>query len=274
MEIMYQIGRMLPALLFGWVLCMSQGSVTPEPDYPASGELRLTVVYNNVPHKQGLQTGWGFSCLVEGLEQTVLFDTGGDGETLLHNMTDLGIDVNEVDAVVLSHIHDDHTGGLAAFLSRNPDVTVYVPESFPEPFVTTVRRMGATVRTVAGPRELAEGVHTTGEMGSDVKEQALILETRDGLVVMTGCAHPNVATMTERAADYLGGEILLVMGGFHLRSSSDAEIQGIIGRLRALGVAKVAPSHCTGDNAMRLFQDEWGEAYVASGLGAVIEVAR
>lgn len=75
-----------------------------------------------------------FSCLIEGLDKTILFDTGGNGDILLANMQRLGLDPEDVDAVVLSHIDADHTGGLGAFLARNPDVTVYMPESLPASF--------------------------------------------------------------------------------------------------------------------------------------------
>jgi len=238
------------------------------------GRLRLYVVFNNVPYKAGLETGWGFSCLIEGLDKTVLFDTGGNGHILLSNMQQLGLDARAVDAVVLSHIHDDHTGGLGTFLAHNSDVTVYMPESFPTSFLQEVKHYGATIETVSSPRLLMDSVYSTGEMGWAVKEQALIVDTREGLIVMTGCAHPDVSEMAERAKTYRGKNIYLLMGGFHLRSKSDAEIRVIIRHLKALGVKKVAPGHCTGDNAIRMFRDEWADDFIEGGLGAVIEVPR
>ena len=81
-------------------------------------DLKITVVYNNYPYKEDLETGWGFSCLVEGADKTILFDTGGDGAVLLGNMDKLRIDPAVVDVVVLSHIHGDHTGGLEDFLEK------------------------------------------------------------------------------------------------------------------------------------------------------------
>jgi 7,8-dihydropterin-6-yl-methyl-4-(beta-D-ribofuranosyl)aminobenzene 5'-phosphate synthase len=63
-----------------------------------------------------------------------------------------------------------------------------------------------------------------------------------------------------------------LMGGFHLGNASRAEIEEIIARLRASGVEKVAPSHCTGDDAIAAFRRAWGEDFIEGGLGAVIEV--
>ncbi len=73
--------------------------------------LTITVLYDNVAHDARLQTDWGLACLVEGLEQPLLFDTGGKGDILLRNMRALGLDPQAVRTVVLSHAHGDHTGG-------------------------------------------------------------------------------------------------------------------------------------------------------------------
>ncbi len=149
---------------------------------------------------------------------------------------------------------------------------LFLPQSFPAPFRQHVIERGATLETVDVPRRLFGSLHSTGEMGEAVPEQALIVETAGGLVVVTGCAHPNVADMAERARASLGKPIDLLVGGFHLGNLSEAEIGSIIRRLQALGVRKVAPSHCTGDRALRLFRDAWKDDFVDSSLGAVIEV--
>ena len=99
-------------------------------------DLTVTVVYDNNPYKEGLETAWGFSCLITGSEKTILFDTGGDGSSLLGNMEKLAIEPDSIDTVVLSHIHGDHTGGLHSFLEKNHEITVYLPKSFPKRFRT------------------------------------------------------------------------------------------------------------------------------------------
>jgi 7,8-dihydropterin-6-yl-methyl-4-(beta-D-ribofuranosyl)aminobenzene 5'-phosphate synthase len=68
------------------------------------------------------------------------------------------------------------------------------------------------------------------------------------------------------------GEIHLVIGGFHLGGKSRAELQDIAASLRRLGVQKLAPCHCTGDEAMRLLAEEWGSDLIANGVGRVIEI--
>jgi 7,8-dihydropterin-6-yl-methyl-4-(beta-D-ribofuranosyl)aminobenzene 5'-phosphate synthase len=168
----------------------------------------------------------------------VLFDTGGDGPTLLANMRRLGIAPDSIDAVVLSHIHGDHTGGLDLFLALRPGVTVYLPRSFPPAFRRAVERRGARVETVSGPARLLAGVYSTGEIGDDPKEQALIVDTASGPVVITGCAHPLWSTC-QTARDYRGKDIHLLMGAFTCSASTK---QNRAHRGAAPGVRR--PSHC------------------------------
>jgi 7,8-dihydropterin-6-yl-methyl-4-(beta-D-ribofuranosyl)aminobenzene 5'-phosphate synthase len=272
---MYPYKSIILTLLTGWALFMTQAIIAAGITKQAEqSQIHLRIVYNNVPYKAGLETGWGFACQIEGLNKTILFDTGGNGDILLSNMERLGLDPKGIEIIVLSHIHSDHTGGLDDFLSRNPDVSIYMPESFPAAFRRKVERLGAATETVSGPRQLMDGVYSTGEIGSTIKEQALIVDTKEGLIVITGCAHPDAAGMAEQAQSYLGKKIYLLMGGFHLGNRSDAEIRAVIQRLKALGVRKVAPSHCTGDNAIRMFRDEWTDDFIEGGLGAIIAVPR
>ena len=232
----------------------------------------VTVVYDNYPFKKGLQTAWGFSCLVRGWGKTILFDTGGDGRLLLSNMGGLGINPREIDMVVLSHIHGDHVGGLASLLQQHHGLTVFVPPSFPGDFKKGVRGFGARLQEVEDFMELCPGVYSTGEMGTWIKEQALILRSSQGLIVITGCAHPGVVKIVEAVRAHFTKDILLVMGGFHLMGEDRKGLQRIIARFRELGVKHVGPCHCSGDGARRLFQEVYGNAFVPVGVGMEIKI--
>jgi 7,8-dihydropterin-6-yl-methyl-4-(beta-D-ribofuranosyl)aminobenzene 5'-phosphate synthase len=251
---------------------VAQSQITATGSEERKGAVMIRVVYDNVAYDRRLGTAWGFACLVEAGEKTILFDTGGDGAILLRNMGMLGVDPKSVEVVVLSHIHGDHTGGLESLLKTDVRPTVYLPRSFPSDFKSRVR-VQADVVEVVGAMEIAEGVYTTGEMGSGIIEQALVVQTRRGLVVVTGCAHPGISEMVGRAADIGGDEVYLVLGGFHLGGTSQARVEETIAEFRRLGVEKVAPSHCTGDNAIRLFREAYGQDFIASGAGREIEIA-
>ena len=235
--------------------------------------LSITVSYDNNPYKERLTTAWGFSCVIRGTEKTILFDTGGDGSILLTNMEELGINPKEIDLVVLSHIHGDHVGGLPSFLRKNPEVVVYLPKSFPKGFKDEVKEYGAKIIEVQGPLKICEGVYSTGELGTWIKEQSLIIYTEKGLVVITGCAHPGIVKIVNKAKDLVKGDVLLVMGGFHLGGESKGEIEKIVSSFRKLGVSYVGPCHCSGDAARQLFKEEYGENFINIGVGRVITMS-
>jgi 7,8-dihydropterin-6-yl-methyl-4-(beta-D-ribofuranosyl)aminobenzene 5'-phosphate synthase len=120
--------------------------------------------------------------------------------------------------------------------------------------------------------EICQFVYSTGELGDGIKEQSLVIETAQGLVVITGCAHPGVVNIVRQAKELAGGEVYLVLGGFHLGNTSTAEITGIIEDFQQLGVQKAAPCHCSGDVARRLFDEAYGEDFNPAGVGSRLEV--
>ena len=227
----------------------------------------IAITYDNNPYDDRLRTAWGFSCLLRLPEKTILFDTGGDSSILLDNMDQLQIDPKEIDIVVLSHIHGDHVGGLGGILNQNSDVTVYLPASFPQSLKEDVKLYGAEVKEIHEPRELFDGVYTTGELNGGIKEQSLIVKTDEGLVIITGCAHPGVVNIVQKAREIAGDRVYLLLGGFHLGGASASKIESIIDSFEQLGVERVAPCHCSGDSARRLLREHYGEGYIECGVG-------
>lgn len=234
--------------------------------------LRLTILYDNYVHQEGTRADWGFSCLIEGTEKTILFDTGTKPEILMHNVEALKVDLKKVDLIVISHPHGDHTGGLPAVLERNPNVTVFFPVSFPTEFGRRVESSKAQARTVDKPVEICRNVYLTGEMGASIKEQSLVIDAPPGLIIVTGCSHQGIVSILGRAKEMLDKPIHLVFGGFHLMDISDGEMREIIAAFRQLKVEKCGATHCTGDAQIGMFKKAFGENYLPMGTGRVIEV--
>lgn len=232
--------------------------------------LTITIVHDNYPFAEGLTTAWGFSAHIAGARKNILFDTGSDGPLLLKNLDKLEIDPASIDALILSHVHGDHAGGLAGLLQANPRLEVYLPASFPDRIKDLVRRAGAGVVEVDGPRQICEDVHTTGILGRRIQEQALAIRTSRGMIVLTGCAHPGIIPMVEAARRVCGEDPLLVMGGFHLEWAMAGKIERIIAAFRDLGVRYVAPTHCCGEKARLRFEERFGPAFLSVGVGKVI----
>jgi 7,8-dihydropterin-6-yl-methyl-4-(beta-D-ribofuranosyl)aminobenzene 5'-phosphate synthase len=237
----------------------------------AARPLTITIVYDNNAYAPALNPKWGFAAVVAHSGRTMLFDTGGDGAVLLSNMAALGIAPETIEHVVLSHAHNDHTGGLQAFLATGARPVVHLPPSFGDSFKRQIGAQTTVVETVPGALVM-EDVFVTGELPGQVPEQALVLETDQGLVIITGCAHPGVDRMIARAREIRDRPIYLVLGGFHLGSASTGEVTRILRALRDMGVQQVAPCHCTGERAIAAFADEYGEGFLRAGVGLVIVV--
>jgi 7,8-dihydropterin-6-yl-methyl-4-(beta-D-ribofuranosyl)aminobenzene 5'-phosphate synthase len=233
----------------------------------------LTVLYDNYPFEARCETGWGFSALIEGVGRTILFDTGADGAALQRNADALKVSLSKADLVFISHDHGDHTGGLAAVLRAKPGLPVYVPHLAAPQFQSAVRGAGARLVAVSGPQTIAPGVSSTGDLGDAIREQALVLDSPQGLIVVTGCAHPGIVAIVERAKAVGKKDVWMVLGGFHLGGTSAADVERIIGRFKALGVQRVGPTHCTGDAAMAMFKKAFGQGFVDLGVGRRIEFA-
>ncbi len=216
--------------------------------------MKLRVVYDNEA-KEGLKSDWGFSCLIESGGRKLLFDTGASGKILAYNMQQLELRKEEIEIIALSHEHWDHVGGLDAVL--HPGVTVYLPHSFSRRLKEEVARE-ADVFEVSEPRDIIPGVHTTGELGRGIREQSLVLDAEEGVVVLTGCAHPGLENILEAATVF--GELYGVIGGFHG-----------FDKLESLqGLELIIPCHCTVRKKEIL--EMYPEKTVRCGAGIEIEL--
>jgi 7,8-dihydropterin-6-yl-methyl-4-(beta-D-ribofuranosyl)aminobenzene 5'-phosphate synthase len=115
-------------------------------------------------------------------------------------------------------------------------------------------------------------VYTTGRLGSAIPEQALVIDTDKGLVVITGCAHPGIVDMVRFVKDKFNKDIYMVFGGFHLMDKSDKQVRAIITEFQALGVQKAGPCHCSGDQCIELFKEAYKEDFIDIGVGTVIRL--
>ena len=212
--------------------------------------LKISLVYDNTLYKKNLIADWGFAAYIETDEKTILFDAGSDGHILLENMKNMGLDPKAVDTVFVSHNHFDHIGGLAAFLHKNPDVDIYVPES-----LRGVRRARNIVH-VNEPIAITNMLYSSGELKGI--EQSLIIKTPQGLVVIAGCSHPGLDYIMKVASKY--GKIYMILGGFHGFDQFDI----------LENVDLVCPTHCT--RHITKISERFPEKYIQGGAGRCIEI--
>ena len=232
----------------------------------------IRIVYDNNQFNPQLKAEWGFSCFISGTQKTILFDTGGNGSTLLSNMKKLKITPEQVDLIFLSHIHGDHTGGLLEFLKKNNKAKVFLPHLFPSTFKKDIVALDVQYIEVIEPIEICQDVFSSGELGTSIKEQSLIIRTEKGLVIITGCAHPGIVDIVKKAKKLLNQNICLVLGGFHLLDSSKEAIEKVIYEFKKMGVKKVAPCHCSGKLCLNIFENKYGPGLIKFGISGEIKI--
>jgi 7,8-dihydropterin-6-yl-methyl-4-(beta-D-ribofuranosyl)aminobenzene 5'-phosphate synthase len=234
--------------------------------------MRIQILFDNYPYDDNYAPSWGFSCIVKGLEKTILFDTGNSEDILTANMEAAGVETNEIDIVFISHAHWDHAGGLSALKGIKPGTPVYIVASAEKSLGPSIEELGMKPVIVSEPQEIMQGVFSTGEMESAViNEHSLVIETDRGGVLITGCAHPGIVNIVEKAIELTGKDLFLVLGGFHL---SDVPIDAVKATVEKMFecVRYVAPGHCTGDGARDIFRRTFGDRFIESGVGKIIDL--
>ena len=215
--------------------------------------MKLTIVYdNNVLKKEmGLESDWGFSCLIQTQNKNILFDTGTKGRILLNNMKKLDIDPKNIDIIVLSHEHHDHIGGLKSLIPYLSNIELYKIGK---------NSNNGKIKSIIPekPEKISDNVWTTGRLKGTIGEQSLVLHGIKGWYVLTGCSHPGVGKIIQKAKEI--GKVVGIIGGFH--GFKNLEI------LEDLDF--ICPCHCT--KIKEEFIDKYPEKAFKCGVGKVIEI--
>jgi 7,8-dihydropterin-6-yl-methyl-4-(beta-D-ribofuranosyl)aminobenzene 5'-phosphate synthase len=269
----------------------------------AASKDKITILYDSYgkqPTK--LKMGWGFAALVEVGGKRILFDTGARPEIFEHNVKTLRVDLKHLDCVVISHRHGDHTLGPKYLKKVNPHVKIYAPfdEFFGEEtnrlyFKRTVTTLPTEMRYYGGnpPEHVTQGtalpydniiqiketteimpgffiVPSEAPMGNEI---ALSIKTTKGLLVITGCGHPGIENILKAATVGDNKHVYFVIGGLHWVRTPENEIQKIVTSLHDnWKIDWVASGHCTGEPGFAALKKTFGDRYLYSGLGTVVEI--
>jgi len=175
----------------------------------------ISIVYDDICSEIGFRTGFGFSALISNnlTRNYLLFDTGGNGQTLVHNINNFNVPISSIRKVIISHNHHDHAGGLLEIYRQNKNIEIFVPLNN----VNSFRKIfpEASVNGISETVEIEYNIFSSGQFsGSFTPEQCLILKVNDGKVILlVGCAHPGLEQFIIKAREF--GEIEGIIGGFH-----------------------------------------------------------
>lgn len=269
----------------------------------------ITILVDNHA-EEGLKAEHGLSLWVETSGFRCLFDTG-QSDSLEHNTKVLGIHLRDAEALVLSHGHYDHTGGLPFALETAVKATVYchpavvLPRyriqegktktvAMPRPSLTALDAVpSGKLRWVSSPLEIFPNVYLTGMIphinpivGQDwpfyldpkgarpdpiQDDMAMWLDTPKGLALILGCCHAGLANTLEHVRKFSAGKrIHSIVGGLHLKDSGEEEIHRVLSILREYSPEMLVPLHCTGERALGLLREAFGEVVKTGHAGMKI----
>jgi len=265
--------------IFSLLLCTllnGHAAVTARETRNGPDNIVCTILYNNTSVADSVIADHGFSCLIESGDRSILFDAGRISNKFIANVNKLAIDCSRISTVFISHIHGDHMGGLFDILAKCNKPALCLPFSYPQmpgetlgdgadaDFKALLERFEPLVSEIVRKKEpvkINDGFCTTGMMGDRTYEHALIVSTSNGLVIITGCAHPGIVEIVRRAKELMKEDVYFVMGGFHLVRSDSSQVKNIARELRNL-TKYVGPCHCTGANACSALRDVFKDDYI------------
>ena len=174
----------------------------------------INILFNQGESLEGFISSFGFAALIYNVETSnyLLFDTGSDGDVLLHNLSQLGVNVTDISKIVISHNHPEHTKGLESIYDKNNDLEIYVPI---ENQIAYNRKYPLSkVYGVSQVTEIEKNVYLTGQLGNYLKEQAMLLKTHEGKgILLVGCCHPGLNEIFNAFQNR--GKIDAIIGGLH-----------------------------------------------------------
>jgi 7,8-dihydropterin-6-yl-methyl-4-(beta-D-ribofuranosyl)aminobenzene 5'-phosphate synthase len=271
---------------------------------------RVTILYDSFGKNPSLTMDWGFAALVEYGGKRILFDTGNNAKIFEHNVKAVGVDLGNLDFVVMSHRHGDHMGGLAYLLKVNPAVKIYAPKERSgvygddQPSSTWYRKdaslpaeqryysgappeiihmgeawPGANFQLIDRNTEIAPGMYLIALVSDrpgtlELHELSLAIRTPDGLVLVVGCSHPGVEHIVQEATA-INPHINILFGGLHQIQAPDPEVERIATVLHnQYRLERVAPGHCTGEPEFAALKKTFGDHYVYAGVGSVVDLPK
>ncbi len=236
--------------------------------------MELKIIATGCTAQERAQKRWGISLLVD---NTVLFDTFGDPDVFRANLEKYSVNYSLIEQVVISHDHWDHVAGLPLILRDCKGVIVHCCRDISPQTEQHAISGSSSVVFASDSSFIKDGIWTSGQFecmydGALLHEQALVIERPQGLVVAVGCSHPGIQTMLERISREFKEPVYMVIGGLHLKDSSEKELDGVAGFFRKMGVKKIAPTHCTGAAAVDLLRKKYGTDFIEVREGLTIEV--
>jgi len=273
-------------------------------------KLRITTLVEDTAGGRGILAEHGLAFWIELGARKILFDTG-QGLVLTGNACQLGVRLEQVESVIISHGHYDHTGGLSETLrlARQARVYAHLAALAPKyarntdgsireigiPFLDEKKiRAQSDLILTEGPMDVGEGLHLTGpvprrtnfeDVGGQfftdpdcmrpdalTDDQAAFIETPAGTVVILGCAHAGVINTLDYIRELTGNRrVHTVLGGMHLLAAGSVRMHKTVDELCRIDARRLIPCHCTGFAALAWLWHAFPDQCVPCHAGTVLD---
>ena len=250
--------------------------------------MKIVTLIEDLVYQNGLVAEHGLSIYIETENRKILFDTGQSG-LFLQNAQKLGVVIDDVDCLVLSHGHHDHTGGLVPFLKKNNKAKVYAKNGIFVPkysgqtrsigtpmneellenrliYVDSITEIGKNVFIM--PEILLSNSTDTHFKGLNLKvynefvpdefneELFLVLKQNDQINIVTACSHRGITNICTTATEHFRLPVGLILGGFHTKNCTSEQYLHITNYLRQLRPLSIGVCHCTGEENYASMQND------------------
>lgn len=240
--------------------------------------MKIVTLIENYVSEEGLFAEHGLSFYIETDTQSILFDTGQSG-LFIKNAEKLGLNLRNVDSIILSHGHYDHTGGLIPFLEYNNKAKVHAKKNLFTPkyksktqFIGSINNkevisnrlvITETITEIAQNVFLMPNINIYSPADTNFKnfftqddnklifdsfddELFMVIKQSGKINIITACSHRGITNICKTATDYFNLSVNLILGGFHMKNCSDLQYQEIMQYLKKLNPASIGVCHCTG----------------------------
>lgn len=237
----------------------------------------LTTLIENLVYKKNLYAEHGLSFLIETRNNKILFDTGQSSK-FYHNALQLEKKIEEVDYLIISHGHYDHTGGIETFLEVNKTAKIYIKPSallkkyskgrfigMPEQLNIPKERLVTVEENIELYKNIfiipniknyfsidshkenftyqVDNIHYNDNFDDEL---FIAIRIDNKLTILSSCSHNGITNITETAKEYLKSPIDRVIGGFHTIGDNNSSIKHIIDYMNRNEIGKIGVCHCTG----------------------------